>query len=111
MAGALQPSPFRFGYYYDHDRDKADRSVVQSYDGERHMLLFGINGSGKSTRILIENLITMRDRSLVVFDVKGELAAQTHRARRTFGDVKIVNPYDLHGLGSDGFNPWIEAIN
>ena len=105
MTGDLRPTPFKFGYYYDHDRDKADRRVVQSYDGERHMVLFGINGSGKSTRILIENLVSMRDRSFVVFDVKGELAAQTARTRRAFGDVKILNPYDLHDLGSDGFNP------
>ena len=46
--------------------------------------------------------VTLKDRSLVVFDVKGELEAQTARARRKFGDVKIIRPY---GGGSDGFNP------
>ena len=65
------------------DRGKVDRTRPLDYDGERHILLFGVNGAGKSTRILIENLTTMWGRSAVVFDMKGELAAQTHRARRT----------------------------
>src|SRR4051794_28573304 len=77
------------------------------YNGERHILLFGVNGAGKSTRILIENLASqLRNRSLVVFDMKGELAAQTQRARRLLGDdVKIINPYGVVDLPSDGYNP------
>jgi type IV secretory pathway TraG/TraD family ATPase VirD4 len=73
--------------------------------------LFGVNGAGKSTRVLIDNLVAIRDRSLVVFDMKGELAAQTpHRARRRLGDVKIINPYGVVGLPSDGYNP-LAALN
>lgn len=100
-----EPSPFKFGYYYDMDKDEADRNDPQLYPGELHMLLFGLNGAGKSTRILVENLVTIKNRSLVVIDVKGELAAQTARTRRTLSDVKIVNPYNEHGMGSDGYNP------
>lgn len=45
------------------------------------------------------------DRSLVVFDVKGELAAQTARTRSKLSDVKIINPYGVLGVPSDGYNP------
>lgn len=99
------PSPFHFGFYYNEDTDQADKNEPLDYDGERHILLFGVNGIGKSTRILLDNLATIRNRSLVVFDVKGELAVQTHRTRRKFGAVKIVNPYGMFGLPSDGYNP------
>lgn len=103
MSAGLRPSPFKFGYYHDRETGRTGEPLL--YEGERHMLLFGLNGAGKSTRILVENLLTLRDRSLVVFDVKGELAAMTARARRQFGDVKILNPYGVVGLPSDGFNP------
>src|SRR5258707_15223564 len=95
----VEPSPFKFGYYYDIDKDEADRNDPQLYYGELHILLFGLNGAGKSTRILVENLVTLKNRSLVVIDVKGELAAQTARTRRTLSDVKIINPYNLHEIG------------
>jgi type IV secretory pathway TraG/TraD family ATPase VirD4 len=100
-----EPSPFHFGFYYDEDTDTADKNHPQDYAGERHILLFGVNGAGKSTRILIENLVALESRSLVVFDIKGELAEQTQRARRRLSDVKIVNPYGMLGLPSDGYNP------
>ena len=50
--------------------------------GERAILLFGVNGSGKSTRLLCKNLATIKDRSIVVLDIKGELTAQTRRIRQ-----------------------------
>src|SRR5262249_900870 len=99
------PSPFHLGFYYDENTGRVDQKHSLDYDGERHMLLFGVNGAGKSTRILIENLASLQNRSLVVFDMKGELAAQTQRARRRFGDVKIINPFGVVGLPSDGYNP------
>jgi type IV secretion system protein VirD4 len=97
----MKPSPIRIGYYFDGKRTGARNE----YSGERHLLVFGLNGAGKSTRFLIENLVTLKDRSIVVFDVKGELAAQTARARRRLGDVFIINPYGVVGLPSDGYNP------
>src|ERR1700732_5299634 len=97
----MKPSPIRIGYYFDGKATGAHNL----YSGERHLLVFGLNGAGKSTRFLIENLVTLKDRSIVVFDVKGELAAQTARARRKFGDVFIINPYGVVGLPSDGYNP------
>lgn len=108
---APKPTPFKFGYHYDMKKDKARKKYPLEYSGERHILLFGVNGAGKSTRILIENLVTLKNRSLVVIDVKGELTAQTYRMRKTLGDVKIIDPYGVLrkdcrlDLDSDGFNP------
>jgi type IV secretion system protein VirD4 len=77
------------------------------------VLLFGPNGKGKGTRILMPNLLQMRgNRSLVVVDPKGELAAVTAPFRRQLGPVIILNPFGvlthIPGYGdlrSRGFNP------
>ena len=68
-------------------------------------LLFGPNGTGKGTRFLIPNLLSINDRSIVVIDPKGELASVTADYRRTISDVVMLNPFNVLGLGSAGFNP------
>lgn len=80
-------------------------NAVLNYDGERHLLLFGPNGSGKGTRVFVPNLLRIRNRSIVVIDPKGELAAITALWRSTLGDVVILNPFGVLGLESAGFNP------
>ncbi len=97
------PSPIKLGYRCEGEDKPVGEPIL--YKGERHVVLFGLNGAGKSTRFLIENLMTLRGRSLFVFDIKGELAMQTAEERRRYGDVKIINPYGVLGLPSDGFNP------
>lgn len=107
MAAPFEPSPFSFGYYYNEQNDDADKTRELGYRGERHILLFGVNGAGKSTRELLRALATIKGRSIVVLDIKGELCAQTLRVRQQIcgaANVKRVNPYNLHDLGSDGFN-------
>ena len=91
------------GRYFDEAAQRIGEKIV--YEGERHLLLFGPNGTGKGTRFLIPNLLSIRDRSIVVIDPKGELAAVTSAFRRTVGDVVMLNPFDVLGLGSAGFNP------
>jgi type IV secretion system protein VirD4 len=107
VAAPFAPSPLSFGYYYREKTNTADESIELRYAGERAILLFGVNGSGKSTRLLLRALATIINRSIVVLDIKGELTAQTRRIRRKLcgaANVKTVNPYNLHDLGSDGFN-------
>ena len=91
------------GRHYDDETGRAGDKI--DYEGERHLLMFGPNGSGKGTRFLIPNLLSITDRSIVVVDPKGELAAVTADYRRTVGEVVILNPFNVLGLGSDGFNP------
>jgi type IV secretion system protein VirD4 len=91
------------GRHYDDATHHVGEKIV--YEGERHALLFGPNGTGKGTRFLIPNLLSIKDRSVVVVDPKGELAAVTADYRRTVGDVVMLNPFDVLGLGSAGFNP------
>ena len=97
------PSPIKLGYYCDHATGQTGDPNL--YHGERHVLLFGLNGAGKSTRFSIELLATTCNRSLLVFDLKGELAYQTADLRRRYSDVYFINPHRLHGLPSNGFNP------
>ena len=91
------------GRYFDEPAASVGDKIP--YAGERHVLLFGPNGTGKGTRFLIPNLLSINDRSIIVIDPKGELAAVTADYRRTIGDVVMLNPFDVLGLGSAGFNP------
>jgi type IV secretion system protein VirD4 len=91
------------GRYFDEPAGGIGEKI--SYAGERHVLLFGPNGTGKGTRFLIPNLLSISDRSIIVIDPKGELAAVTADYRRTVSDVVMLNPFNVLGLGSAGFNP------
>jgi type IV secretion system protein VirD4 len=82
------------------------------YGGPLHVLVFGPNGAGKGTRLLMPNLLRMTGTSLVVVDPKAELAAVTAPFRRQLGRVVVINPFgvlaDRKGYGdlaSTGFNP------
>jgi type IV secretion system protein VirD4 len=92
------------GRHYDDTTQRAGDNRLL-YEGERHLLLFGPNGTGKGTRFLIPNLLSIKDRSIIVIDPKGELAAVTADYRRTVGDVVMLNPFNVLALGSAGFNP------
>ena len=76
------------GYWLDSDEKRL------RYKGEKHLLCFGSPGSGKSTSLVVPNLLTLC-RSIIVIDPKGQLAAITARARMKFGDVLILDPFTL----------------
>ena len=102
-APVSKPSDILLGRY----SSNGQLGDVLPYDGERHLLLFGPNGSGKGTRLLVPNLLHSTGRSIVVIDPKGELTAITAASRRTVSEVVILNPFNLLGMGSAGFNPLI----
>jgi type IV secretion system protein VirD4 len=75
------------------------------YPGVKHGLIQGPPRAGKDSGIFTENLLHLDDWSIMVIDPKGEQAAATMRHRAKCGDVLIFNPFGMHGLRSDGFNP------
>jgi type IV secretion system protein VirD4 len=82
------------------------------YGGDQHILVFGPNGKGKSTGIVIPHLLQSSGSSVVVVDPKGELAAVTAEYRRTLGRVVILNPFGVFAdrdgyedMKGGGFNP------
>jgi type IV secretion system protein VirD4 len=86
------------GRFVDEDaKPKAQLGGKLVYSSERHAILFGPNGSGKGVRFLIPNLLGdyLSDRSVVVIDPKGELAAVTawHRHHTLGHDVRILDPF------------------
>jgi type IV secretion system protein VirD4 len=105
--GAIPPpSPVRVGYYLRRRTGETGNPLQMST--ALHTLLIGCNGAGKQTRFLTELYMTMRGRSLFVFDVKGTAALQTaDERRRLYGadSVKIICPYPVLGLPNDGHNP------
>ena len=82
------------------------------YGAALNVLVFGPNGKGKGTRLLMPNLLQMVGASVVVVDPKGELAAVTAPFRRQLGRVVIINPFGVltdhpgyEDLRSTGYNP------
>lgn len=77
-----------------------------SYNGDGHLITFGISRSGKGTAVLIPTLLRY-DASTIVVDPKGELAAHTAKHRRDVlgHDVYVLNPFDEFSdkLKNDGF--------
>ena len=71
-----------------------------------HLATFAPAGRGKSTCVLIPNLLSYT-KSCVVVDPKGELFNATADHRRREFDHRIIrlDPFALYGPGSELFNP------
>jgi type IV secretion system protein VirD4 len=90
------PKKRRFGKVY------RDRII---YDKNRHVLCFGPTGSGKGVGLEIGNLLRLKGLSIISIDPKGQNEAVTARWRSTVSEVVRLNPLNLFGHGSTGFNP------
>ena len=101
----LEQGSIYLGHWYGSKEDRAGAEL--QYKGDRHLLVFGPTGSGKGRRFLMPNLLMgLEEQSVIVIDPKGEAAAVTAEARRKMGhEVVILNPFNVLGLGSAGFNP------
>jgi hypothetical protein len=97
------PSPIQFGYYLDRRRRRTFEPLL--YDLPLHCILIGLNGAGKQTRILTPLYMCGRGFSQFIVETKGTAALQTAHERRLFSKTKIVCPFPVLGLKSDGWNP------
>jgi type IV secretion system protein VirD4 len=76
---------------------------------EGHVLTYARTGSGKGRDTILPNLAHLRDRSLVVVDVKdGEncFASHEHRAATLGQPCIYLNPFGLLGLPNTRINPF-----
>ena len=78
---------------------------------DRHIVTIAGTRAGKSRGVLIPNLLRYPG-SVVVIDPKGELAEETARARREFGDVYVLDPFKIASESckefSASYNPFRE---
>lgn len=108
---------------HDHSLlDEEWRAVTDKfhrYTADRHLVTVGPNGSGKTRRLLIPNLVFLKDWSILVVDPKGTLAALTgpYRESQHPDSVTVIDPFSVLEreypalvkrypfLKSAGFNP------
>jgi type IV secretion system protein VirD4 len=108
--GSDRPEALNLGRYV-HEDDGITSKLC--YDGERNLVSFGPNGSGKGTRIMHPNLLSIEGkRSILCIDLKGEATAISVDYRKKISRVVVLNPFgvltDFPGcadLKSCGFNP------
>lgn len=81
------------------------------YDGPSSVAIVAQARSGKGTDFILPTLLTC-DRNMMICDPKGELAAMTADFRREkMGHaVYFINPWGLHGLGNNPYNPLDEIV-
>jgi type IV secretion system protein VirD4 len=92
-----------FGAELNPQMGKTQRCVA--YDLYPHIICFGLTRFGKGVALEIPNLLRLKGLSVISIDPKGQNAAVTASRRRKLSDVLILNPLNLLGLGSAGFNP------
>lgn len=85
------------------------------WNSDESLLTYLRTGGGKGVTLMQPNLAHVRDRTLIVTDVKdGELAWSTaaHRSNRLGIPNIFINPYGLHGDGFEGvrINPLQKLI-
>ena len=73
---------------------------------DRHLILYGPNGSGKTRGFVYPNVLKLLDWSLVILDFKGEIYEKTAQFRREAGSkIVAINPFKVRGIPSNGYNP------
>lgn len=77
---------------------------LMRYAGPAHLLTIAPTRSGKGVGTIIPNLLEYPF-GLVCIDPKGENARIAARQRSRFGPVHILDPFDITGLATAGYNP------
>lgn len=80
-------------------------------DDDRHVVTVAGSRAGKSSTVLIPNLLRY-PASVVVLDPKGELARATAARRAKMGHrVYVLDPFGETGQASASHNPFAELVN
>jgi len=74
------------------------------YDGPAHLITLAPTRAGKGVGTVIPNLLAA-ERSVLVIDPKGENARIAGEARRRFGTVHVLDPFEVSGMPSVAYNP------
>ncbi len=74
------------------------------YDGPAHLITLAPTRAGKGVGTVIPNLLAA-ERSVLVIDPKGENARIAGEARRRFGTVHVLDPFEVSGHPSASYNP------
>jgi type IV secretion system protein VirD4 len=74
------------------------------YDGPAHLITLAPTRAGKGVGTVIPNLLAV-ERSVLVIDPKGENARIAGEARRRFGTVHVLDPFEVSGMPSAAYNP------
>ena len=74
------------------------------YDGPAHLITLAPTRAGKGVGTVIPNLLAA-ERSVLVIDPKGENARIAGEARRRFGAVHVLDPFEVSGHPSAAYNP------
>ncbi|ABI93467.1 virD4 protein, putative (plasmid) [Roseobacter denitrificans OCh 114] len=74
------------------------------YDGPAHLITLAPTRAGKGVGTVIPNLLAA-ERSVLVIDPKGENARIAGEARRRFGTVYVLDPFEVSGHPSAAYNP------
>lgn len=77
---------------------------VLQYDGPAHLITLAPTRAGKGVGTVIPNLLAA-ERSVLVIDPKGENARIAGEARRRFGTVHVLDPFEVSGHPSAAYNP------
>lgn len=78
-----------------------------SFDGEGHVMILGVSGSGKSRRgtIPLTKSFICNRQSAVIADAKGEIYAHTKAEIPECYDVHVIDFRNLYEDGAEGWNP------
>jgi type IV secretion system protein VirD4 len=74
------------------------------YGGPAHLITLAPTRAGKGVGTVIPNLLAA-ERSVLVIDPKGENARIAGEARRRFGTVHVLDPFEVSGMPSAAYNP------
>ncbi|MFC6643333.1 MULTISPECIES: type IV secretory system conjugative DNA transfer family protein [Sulfitobacter] len=74
------------------------------YNGPAHLITLAPTRAGKGVGTVIPNLLAA-ERSVLVIDPKGENARIAGEARRRFGTVHVLDPFEVSGMPSAAYNP------